>query len=119
DSASYQNLLRDLLNELGLAVDIARTRNEATTLIQSNRYDFITLDMQLGPDDEAGQEGVYLLDLLKRYQTDVPVVMITHIDYDKNQTAEFFTGGRIKDMLDKPFDHDRLRALVAQHVKGA
>jgi CheY-like chemotaxis protein len=106
-----------MLTDLGLEVHIARSRNEATTFIQSKqRYDFATLDMQLGPDDDFGQEGIYLLDLLKRYQTDTPVVIITRLPYDKRQTAEFFTKGRIKDMLDKPVDQERLRGLVEQHV---
>jgi CheY-like chemotaxis protein len=118
DSASSQDLLRDLLAEMGLNVHVARTRNEATALIQNNRYDFVTLDMQLGADDVRGQEGAYLLDLLKRYQSEVPIVMITGLDYDKNQTADFFETGRIKGMLDKPFDHQKLRTLVAAHVKG-
>lgn len=119
DAVNYQELLRDFFVEEGFAVHIARTRNEAITYLTSHRYHLVTLDMRLGPDDERDEQGLYLLDLIQRKQGDVPVIMITHMDYDKRQTSEFFNSGRIKGMLDKPFNHNDLRTLVNKHVRGA
>ncbi|HEX2908496.1 MAG TPA: TIR domain-containing protein [Phototrophicaceae bacterium] len=118
DQASTQNMLKDSLSEWGLDVHTAGTRNEATELIRANVYDFITLDMMLGPDDEFGHHGIYLLELLKRHQAEVPVVMITSMNWDKNQTAEFFATDGIKHLLDKPIKLQKLRALVEQYVKN-
>ena len=118
DVDNFQEMLRDLLEDMGLDVHVAGTRNTATSLLRSHEYDFITLDMQLGPDDVLGQEGVYLLDLLKRYQEGVPVVMITHLDWNRAKVRDFFRKHGIKDMLDKPFDHGELRDLVYEYVPG-
>jgi CheY-like chemotaxis protein len=116
DVESYQDVIRDLLVDLGMTVHVAGTRNEAISLIRQHQYTFITLDMQLGPDDELGQDGVFLLGALKRYQEHVPVVMITSLPFDKNKTREFFTKYGIKDMLDKPFDQEELRSLIKKHT---
>lgn len=118
DMPNTQDILRESLEEMGLDVDVASSRNQATALIRSSNYQFITLDMQLGPEDIHGEEGVYLLDLLKRYQTGVPIIMITSLDWDKRQTREFFVMYGIKDLLDKPVKKRDLRELVEKYVTG-
>jgi CheY-like chemotaxis protein len=119
DVASTQEYLRDLLMDKGLEVHVAGTANEAATNLRKHNYAFITLDMQLGPDDTHGQGGVSLLSLIKRYQGDVPVVIISSLDWDKNKTAEFFVDGGIKHMLDKPVNPRQLHELVEKYVTGA
>ncbi|GEM_PF-1288190 len=119
DAESFQHLLRDILVGEGLEVHTASTRNEATSAICSHKYDFITLDMQLGPlgpNEVEGQEGIVLLELMKRYQLNVPVIMITSLDWDKNDTREFFVVNGIKDMLDKPIKPESLIRLVNQYI---
>jgi CheY-like chemotaxis protein len=117
DQKSNQDILCELLLSTGLDVHIASTRNEASKMIQSDaRYAFVTLDMQLGQDDEGGQDGIYLLDQLRRFQGDVPVVIITRLPFDKVRTSEFFANGGIKHMLDKPFKQDVLLGLVQKYV---
>ena len=119
DMPNYQELLKDLLEEMGLEVHLAKSRNEATAHIQAHRYDFITLDMMLGPDDENAQQGMYVLSLLERYQTGVPVVMITSVDFNRDDTAEFIASGAVKHVLGKPLNDKKLRALVDKYVQGA
>ncbi len=124
DSEYYCDFLEDILIEFGLDVHIAKTRNEALNLMRSNEYDFITLDMQLGPDkelkeEELGQDGIFLLSRLKRYQTDVPVVMITSLKFDEEQDERITSKGQIKKILRKPLDEkdqDKLRELVEKFV---
>ncbi len=118
DAPSYQDLLRDLLMEMGLEVHVAKSRNEATAYIQAHRYDFITLDMNLGPDDENGQQGMYVLGLLERYQTDVPVVMVTNVEFNRDETAEFIASGAVKHVLGKPLIAKKLREQVEKYVHG-
>lgn len=118
DVVSTQEHLRSLLVEKGLEVHVASTTNEALTHLRKHDYAFITLDMQLGPDDTHGQGGVSLLSLIKRYQGNVPVVVITSLDWDKNQIAEFFVHDGIKHMLDKPVNPRQLYELVEKYVTG-
>lgn len=119
DGDMDQELLRDFFVEEGFEVHVAGTRTEAIGSLTENDYHLVTLDMHLGGDDEHGRAGLYLLDLIQRKQGNVPVIMITRVNYDKRRTSEFFNSGRIQGMLDKPFDNDELRTLVNRHVRGA
>lgn len=116
DIESAQELIRDVLLEANLDVHIAATRNEATAYIRKHKYAFITLDMMLGPDDIHGQQGIDVLDLLRRYQSDVPVVMITSLKWEQAYVRDFFVEHRIVDLLGKPFKRDELRELVKKYV---
>lgn len=117
DAPNYQSLLKETLEEMGLAVHVAGTRNKAAEFIREYEYDFITLDMMLGADDEFGEGGKFLLEFIHRYQNNVPVVMITSKDWDKRETADFFVKDHIVDMLDKnPLDIRRLRGAVEKHL---
>ncbi|MCB9454299.1 MAG: TIR domain-containing protein [Anaerolineaceae bacterium] len=117
DGANYQTLLKETLEEMGLLVHMAGTRNQAAEYIREYEYDLITLDMMLGPDDEFGEGGKFLLEFIHRYQNNVPVVMITSKEWDKRATADFFVKDHIVDMLDKnPLDIRRLRGAVEKHL---
>jgi len=119
DVTSTQEHLRSLLVEKGLDVHVAGTINEAVAHLRQYDYKFITLDMQLGTEDTHGQGGVSLLSLIKRYQHDVPVVIITSLPWDKTRTAEFFVQDGIKHMLDKPVNPRQLYDLIEKYVTGA
>jgi CheY-like chemotaxis protein len=117
DAPSYQSLLKETLEEMGLGVHVAGSRNKAAEYIREYEYDLITLDMMLGADDELGYGGKFLLELIHRYQNSAPVVMITSKNWDKRETADFFVKDRIVDMLDKnPLDIRRLRGVVEKHL---
>lgn len=118
DAEYYQDIIRSLLVEMGLEVHVAGTRNEAASLIQNNPYVFIALDMKLGPHDELGQDGVFLLDIIKRYQPTTPIVIVTQLPWQRDRIREFFVKYEIRDLMDKPFDQEELRQLVKKHVKG-
>lgn len=116
DASNYQSLLQETLEEMGFVVHVAGTRNSAADCIREYEYDFITLDMMLGADDEFGEGGKFLLEFIHRYQNSAPVVMITSKNWDKRETADFFVKDHIVDMLDKPLDIRRLRGLVEKYV---
>lgn len=117
DTSSHYEILRAFFTDEGFDVHVATTPSEAANYISGNQYDLVTLDMHLGPADERDENGRYLLDLLNRKQVEVPIIMITKLDYDKRTTSEFFMTERIKGMLDKPVDINRLRSLVNRYAR--
>ncbi|MDX1995301.1 MAG: TIR domain-containing protein [bacterium] len=120
DMEAMQEVLRDILSGQGLEVHTASTLNEASVLIRKHRYELITLDMMLGPDDQkTGQDGMYLLDLLQRYQTSVPVVIITSLKWDGRRTREMLVLKGVKDILEKPIQTEELIRVVQRYVVGA
>lgn len=124
DVAYYADFLRDVLEESGLAVDTARTRNEAISRIRDRTYSFITLDMQLGPHDELnqeelGQDGLYMLSRLKRYQPQTPVVIVSSLQWDAENDSRIANREQVKGILRKPLDEkaqDRLAELIEKYA---
>ncbi|MBC7871959.1 MAG: TIR domain-containing protein [Chitinophagaceae bacterium] len=116
DTEGTQELLRDVLLEEGLDVHIAATRNEAMAYVRKNIYDFITLDMNLGPGDILGQEGYALLEFLREHQINVPIVMITSLEWSKRQYHDFYVEYGVKVVLGKPIVKRELSALIRRYV---
>jgi CheY-like chemotaxis protein len=114
DTQSYQELIRDIFLEYGVKVDIAHNRSEAAQLLKDVQYDLISLDMQLSTEDVNGESGKFLLKLWKRYQPETPLVIISSLPWNKNQTRDFFKRYAVLDVLDKPVDQEILEELVRQ-----
>jgi CheY-like chemotaxis protein len=124
DVTYYRELLRDVLEGIGLEAHIAATRNESLSLLREHTYDFITLDMQLGPGDELkqeelGQDGLFMLSWLKRNQPETPIVIISTLEWNEQGDERIANAKQVKGILRKPlneFAHDRLWQLVEQFV---
>lgn len=118
DSEDTQRFLREVLIDLGMDVHVAATRSQVTDMIRKYQYSFITLDMNLDANSDNGQDGILLMGNLKRYQVNVPVVIISYVDWSWEQVREFLVKHGIKDVLPKrPFiDTEELRAIVIKNV---
>jgi len=119
DMSDYQTKLADLMRNMGMVVHVAQSSNEAITMIHNNvdMYALVTLDMQLGPNEQFGQGGVFLLKYLKRYQEDAVVIIITQLSHwDQFDVSEFFTEDKVNGMFQKPIDEAELQRFIRKHI---
>lgn len=123
DQEPTQRFLREVLLDLGFDVHVAATRSQVMDFIRKHKYHFITLDMNLDPtiENEHGQDGILLLNYLKRYQEQVPVVIISGVEWNPTQMRDFFVKHGVKDVLSKNpvIDTGELQALVLKHTGEA
>jgi DNA-binding response OmpR family regulator len=102
DDPSLRLLCRVNLELDGFAVTEARSLDEARGAIATETPDAILLDVHVGPEN-----GIDLLDELKRDRPELPVVLLTG---ESGLPPE--ARGRADEVLSKPFDVRLLTAVV-------
>jgi two-component system, OmpR family, response regulator len=109
DEVKMAGLLRRGLREEGLAVDLARTGDDAMWMARATDYDAIVLDVML-----PGADGFEVCRRLREAGTWSPVIMLTARDAVNDRVAGLDAGA--DDYLAKPFSFAellaRLRALA-------
>lgn len=93
------------LKQQGYAVDSAANGSEALELAASEKYDLMVLDVML-----PGQNGFQILDNLKQFQLNLPVMIISALSSTQH-VVEGLDKGAV-DYLKKPFEFDEFLARV-------
>jgi CheY-like chemotaxis protein len=107
DEPSVRDLMQRFLRKEGFRVVTAARGEEGLRLARALRPDVITLDVMM-----PGMDGWAVLSALKAdaETTDIPVIMVTIVD-DRN--LGYALGAA--DYVTKPFDRERLVAVLARH----
>jgi DNA-binding NtrC family response regulator len=110
DDASVARVVRFLLEEDGhdatVVADVAGAKREFASV----QFDLVVTDLKL-PDGS----GLDVLKLVKEGSADVPVIMITAFATVSTAVAAMKSGAF--DYVQKPFDNDRFKALVANALR--
>lgn len=109
DDLSLIDGLQYSLKKNGFELEIARTVNEATELIEKNKYDLLLLDVTL-PDGT----GFMVCEQVRKNGNPVPIIFLTALDEEVNVIRGLDSGG--DDYITKPFKLgelcSRIRALL-------
>jgi DNA-binding NtrC family response regulator len=102
DEIDMQNLLkRSLEPELGCSIETASSGEEALHILANERFDLVLADIKM-----PGMDGLELLELIKRNEPDITVIMMTA--YGSIDTAVLAMKNGAYDFITKPFDHDEM-----------
>lgn len=110
DEPKLNQFLKQGLGQQGYAVDAVETGSAALEMASVNNYDLIILDIML-----PGQSGFQVLDNLKEFGINSPVMMLSALN-DSNRVIEALDKGAI-DYVKKPFDFGELLARVRAIVR--
>lgn len=109
DDLSLIDGLQHSLTKSGFALEIARTVNEAMTLLEKQQYDLLLLDVTL-PDGT----GFAVCEQVRKDGNQVPIIFLTALDEEVNVIRGLDSGG--DDYITKPFKLgelcSRIRALL-------
>ena len=109
DEPHVSDMLQEFFLELGYAVDVATTGDEAVRRASSKRPDAVILDMRL-PDTTGDQ----LLTRLRTLDGSVPIVMLSG-DTDDDVARRTVAAGAFQ-YLQKPFDFELLQQTITRAV---
>jgi PAS domain S-box-containing protein len=111
DDEVCARLLERLLNAGGYDVDIAETAAHAQSLLSSEEYSAITLDLVL-PD----RDGAELLHEIRQERADIPIVVVS-ASADEGRENLSGDAANVVDWLSKPFEVDSLRRAIKTAVE--
>ncbi|MBN2407768.1 MAG: HD domain-containing protein [Elusimicrobia bacterium] len=105
DDPSAQEIVRDILKDIVIDIEICGRGDEAEALIRNVEWDLVMLDIML-----PGKDGFQLLKVAKEVHKFTPVVMFTAIKDRENRIKAYEMG--VDDFVTKPFDRWEFLARV-------
>ena len=113
DNSDIRFILDELIRDAGYKTRLAANFNQALTEIDKKLPDVAILDVKL---DKGDNDGIQLLNHIKKKNTDIPVIMISgHANIE--MAINSLKSGAFE-FIQKPFDKDRLLNFVNRAVEN-
>ncbi len=113
DNADIRFILDELIKDAGYKTRIAANFNQALTEIDKKLPDVAIIDVKL---DKGDNDGILLLDHIKKKNSDLPVIMISgHANIE--MAVNSLKSGAFE-FIQKPFDKERLLNFVNRAVEN-
>jgi CheY-like chemotaxis protein len=100
------------LQARGYHVDAISNGDDALELIRDVQYDLVLLDEQM-----PGRRGLEVLEIMRRHDPHVRVVMVTKSEEDRTMTEAI--GRRVDDYLVKPTSPRQVLSVVTRILEGS
>ena len=114
DEADIRDLVAGILADEGYQVRTATDSESALTAVQARKPSLLILDIWMAG---GGMDGLELLDLVKRLDADLPVIMIS--GHGNIETAVSAIKRGAYEFIEKPFKSDRLLMVVERALEAA
>ena len=112
DEKDIRFILEEILTENKYSVVAVGTVKEAEDFIRENSFDLALLDVLL---DEKSRDGLYLLNLIKSKNKDLPVIMMS--GHANIQIAVNSVKDGAFEFLEKPFNQERLLNFIKRGIE--
>ncbi len=100
------------LQARGYHVDAIANGDDALDLLRDNAYDLVLLDEQM-----PGRRGLEVLEIMRRHDPHIRVVMVTKSEEDRTMTEAI--GRRVDDYLVKPTSPRQVLSVVTRILEGS
>ena len=110
DEVKLGIVIQQQLIKQGYEVDLAVDGLMAEKLFKQNSYNLLLLDINL-----PHKSGIELCKIFRHTNKDVPIIMLTALDQNKDKVAAFNFGA--DDYIVKPFHFDELYARIKVFLK--
>ncbi|MFC2091375.1 response regulator, partial [Elusimicrobiota bacterium] len=110
DEESIRNLCQRALDKIDISSESAMSAEEGLKMIETDQYDVILLDIML-----PGMDGLQLLDIIKKRQKDMEVIMLTG-NATVNDAVYAMKKGAY-DFITKPFELVDIRKTVRKALE--
>jgi DNA-binding NarL/FixJ family response regulator len=77
DDRSWQEVLSEILSEVGLTVDLAEDLKTAVDKLRATSHQLAVVDLSLGGGDHHNQDGLLVLDAVRRYDPGCVPLLLT------------------------------------------
>ncbi len=110
DDAAILDMVQDLLTDVGFAVQVASSAEDALTCASEHEFDAVLTDIQM-----PGKDGLELLAELRALRPDTPVVLMTAFGTIRAAVTAMRAGAL--DYVTKPFEAEELLAALERALE--
>ena len=115
DQPEVLEALRLLLKGEGFQPEVASSPAEIVESLRARRFDLLLMDLNYARDTTSGQEGLDLLREIQALDATLPVIVMT--GWGSVELAVEVMRRGVRDFVQKPWDNDRLIAMLHTHVE--
>ncbi len=112
DEPAWQELLSELLNDLGLSVEVAGELESAVALIRAQPHRLAVVDLSLGGTDHRNQDGLRVLEALRRHDPGCVSILVSGFATVEIAVAALKEYGAFSCLRKEAFHRDEFRRLV-------
>lgn len=117
DDTDVLSALKMLLVSEGYAVILTQTPDAALAAIGRENIDLALMDLNYSQDTTSGEEGLALIEAIREIDEDLPIVVMT--GWATVEVAVSTMQNGANDFVQKPWDIDRLIAIIKNQIKLA
>jgi len=117
DDIDILSALKILLVPEGYTVNLCQTPESALAAIKQHDFDLVLMDLNYSLDTTSGKEGIQLVESIRKLDEGLPVVVMT--GWATIEVAVSTMQNGANDFIQKPWDVDRLIAIISNQIKLA
>ncbi|WDE03841.1 sigma-54-dependent Fis family transcriptional regulator [Thalassomonas viridans] len=117
DDNDILSALKMLLVSEGYQVSLTQTPAAALAAQNRENFDLILMDLNYSLDTTSGEEGLALIEAIRKADDEVPVVVMT--GWGTIEVAVSTMQNGANDFIQKPWENDRLLAIINNQLKLA
>jgi DNA-binding NarL/FixJ family response regulator len=119
DDRSWQEILAEILIDAGLDVDVADSLEMARAMLRDRSHRLAVVDLSLGDGDYYNQDGLQVLDAVRRQDPGCTAIMLTGFATVELAVKVLTEHGAFSCLRKEAFSRDEFRALVRQALANA
>lgn len=118
DDHSWQQILSEILTDAGLTVDVAENLEIAMAKLGAAPYRLAVVDLSLDRSDHHNQDGLRVLDAVRRYAPDCVSLLLTGFATPEIIESAATKHGALAYLRKEDFRRAEFRELVNQVLAG-
>jgi DNA-binding NarL/FixJ family response regulator len=119
DDRSWQQILSELLSECGLEVETVSRLEEATLRLKAQSHRLAVVDLSLSPNDHNNQDGLRVLDAVRRLDPDCHTVLLTGFATVELAVSALTEYGAFTFLRKESFQRGQFRDIVRRILVAA
>jgi len=119
DDRSWQQILREILSDAGLAVDLTDNFAAAGDILRAHPHRIAVIDLALGEGDFNNQDGIRVLDAVRRHDPGCVPIMLTGFATVELAVNVMTHYGAFSCLRKETFDRAEFRRLIEQALASA
>jgi RNA polymerase sigma factor (sigma-70 family) len=119
DDRSWQQILSEILTDLGLAVDVASSLDEAIAILKAQPHRLALVDLSLTGSDHNNADGLRVLDAVRRLDPGCRTILLTGFATVELAVSVLTEYGAFSFLRKENFHRGQFRELVDRALASA